>query len=83
MGVQKRVTATEANRNFSALLRRVRAGEEVAITSYGAPVAIMRPAEVVTKARSKSWRTLMARLRRQKPRVIETWTREDLYDRGR
>jgi prevent-host-death family protein len=78
MGIQKRVTATEANRNFSSLLRRVRAGEEVAITSHGKAVVIMKPAEADAEGRSKNWRKLMARLRRQKPRVIEPWTRDEL-----
>jgi prevent-host-death family protein len=38
-----RMTATEAARNFSELLNRVAAGEEVEVTRSGAPVAVIRP----------------------------------------
>lgn len=38
-----RMTATEAARNFSELLNRVAAGEEVELTRSGAPVAVIRP----------------------------------------
>ena len=39
------VTATEANRSFSKLLRAVERGERVEITSHGRIVAIIAPAE--------------------------------------
>jgi prevent-host-death family protein len=39
------VTATEANRSFSKLLRAVERGERVEISSHGRIVAIMAPAE--------------------------------------
>jgi prevent-host-death family protein len=35
----------EAKTNFSALLRRVAAGEEITITSSGKPVALLVPAQ--------------------------------------
>jgi prevent-host-death family protein len=38
-----RVTATEAARNFSALLNRVAAGEEIEVIRSGAQVAVMSP----------------------------------------
>lgn len=38
-----RMTATEAARNFSAVLNRVAAGEEVEVTRSGAPVAVIGP----------------------------------------
>lgn len=38
-----RMTATEASRNFSALLNRVNAGEEVEITRSGEAVAVIGP----------------------------------------
>jgi prevent-host-death family protein len=38
-----RLTATEAARNFSMLLNRVAAGEEVEIVRSGAPVAVISP----------------------------------------
>jgi prevent-host-death family protein len=38
-----RLTATKAARNFSALLNRVAAGEEIEIVRSGAPVAVVSP----------------------------------------
>ena len=38
-----RVTATEAARNFSDVLNRVGAGEEIEIIRNGAPVAVLAP----------------------------------------
>lgn len=38
------MTATEASRNFSDLLNRVAAGDEVELTRSGAPVAVIKPA---------------------------------------
>ena len=38
-----KMTATEASRNFSALLNRVSAGERIEITRAGAVVAVLEP----------------------------------------
>ena len=38
-----RITATEAGRNFSEVLNRVSAGEEIEIVRNGVPVARMSP----------------------------------------
>jgi prevent-host-death family protein len=43
-----RTTATEAARNFSELLNRVAAGEEVELIRNGAPVAVMTPVKGFT-----------------------------------
>jgi prevent-host-death family protein len=40
----KTVSAAEANRQFSRILREVRAGETVLVTSRGEPVAKIVPA---------------------------------------
>ena len=40
-----RISEAEAERDFSALMTRVRAGEEVLIEAEAAPVALLRPAE--------------------------------------
>jgi antitoxin (DNA-binding transcriptional repressor) of toxin-antitoxin stability system len=39
------VSEAEAVRDFSSLLTRVRAGEEIVIEANSAPVAILRPAD--------------------------------------
>jgi prevent-host-death family protein len=38
-----RLSATDVARNFSAVLNRVAAGEEIEITRSGAPVAVIAP----------------------------------------
>ncbi|HST25854.1 MAG TPA: type II toxin-antitoxin system prevent-host-death family antitoxin [Gaiellaceae bacterium] len=38
-----RLTASEVARNFSAILNRVAAGEEIEVTRAGAPVAVIAP----------------------------------------
>jgi prevent-host-death family protein len=78
-----RISAAEANQNFSALLRRAAAGEHVTITSRGKPVAEIGPVreDQGVAAREAARAQLMARLRSQEPRVIGPWTREELYER--
>ena len=55
-----RMTATDAARNFSDVLNRVAAGEEVEVTRSGAPVAVIGPptARLISAER---FRELMAR----------------------
>lgn len=77
------VSAAEANRSFSRLLRAVR--EEQAsftITSHGTPVARLVPVEPEADARKAAWRALMERVRAQPAQNIPiTWTRDELYER--
>lgn len=85
------VTATEANRRFSALLREVAAGRTVLITSRGQVVARLEPdggkadptIEEMMAGRQKAWAELQAfwaELDAQKDRPVYTWNREELYD---
>ena len=53
------MTATEAARNFSELLSRVAAGEELEVTRSGAPVAVVRPVEARLLS-AERFRVLMA-----------------------
>jgi prevent-host-death family protein len=41
--VDDTITATEATRHFSALLRRVKEGNEITVTIHGQPVADIIP----------------------------------------
>ncbi|MDN3565698.1 type II toxin-antitoxin system Phd/YefM family antitoxin [Paeniroseomonas aquatica] len=77
----KTLTAAEANRSFSALLRQAAAGERVVITSHGRPVAEIGPVREDTAAKEAAWEALLARLDTQEPTLIEPWTREELYER--
>ena len=75
------ISASEANRSFSELLRRVSRGESVTVLSRGRPVATISPAQELALSRDAARRLLLARL--QATPVVEPpvrWRREDLYD---
>lgn len=77
------VSAAEANRQFSKLLRAAREGRRVTITSHGEPVAELGPAsEAAAKLekRRAAHRALMAHLKEIQPIIIGPWKREDLYE---
>lgn len=79
--MEEAVSAAEANRNFSQILRHVKEGRTYVVTSHGNPVARIVPAKqsgVVAKAARSA---LMARLRDQPVQIVEhRWSRDDLYD---
>jgi prevent-host-death family protein len=74
------ISAADANRHFSKLLRAVRRGHSYVVTSHGTPVAKIVPVgahdEIMTKART----ALLARLRSQPAVDIGPWTRDELYE---
>ena len=78
----KTVTAADANRQFSALLRRVTQGEQVLITTRGKPVATLAPlAPAHDAAREAARAHLLKRLKSQTSSgVPRNWTRDELYD---
>lgn len=75
------VSAADANRHFSELLRRAAAGETVTITSRGKPVAQIGPVQEDVAAKAAAKDRLMAHLAAQSPTIIGPWTREELYER--
>lgn len=75
------IRATDANRQFSSVLKQVTQGEEVLIVSRGKPVATISPVKVSGKARLAARNLLLKRLRGQKPSGSRNWTRNELYDR--
>lgn len=78
------VTATEANRSFSKLLRAVQRGEKVEITSHGRKIAVLAPAENEEARRARQLAALERLEKRwatQKPIIIGRWTRDELYER--
>ena len=52
------MTATEVARNFSAVLNRVSAGEEIEITRNGAPLAVLVPAHGMFLS-GRRWREIL------------------------
>ena len=77
--MEKAISATEANRKFSEVLRGVRVGHSYVVTSHGRPVARIGPVnEEHDAVRARD--TLLKRLRLQKAIDIGPWTRDELYD---
>jgi prevent-host-death family protein len=75
------VSASEANRSFSALLRKVSQGECVTVLSRGRPVAMISPAHESRQSRLAARQALLARLKGQAAVESSTrWRRDDLYD---
>lgn len=76
-------TAANANRYFSAILRRVTRGQSVTITAHGRPVARLIPVDRADETADAARGLLFARLRAARISKGVRWTRDDLYDRGR
>ena len=75
------ISASEANRSFSSLLRQVAQGERFTVLSRGPPVADISPPSASGEEWRKPRRLLLERLSSQPclaPR--EAWSRADLYD---
>lgn len=75
------MSAAEANRNFSKLLREVQGGRSYLVTSHGRPVARVIPYEgpspELVEARKAHLKELMDR-----PAVdIGPWTRDEIHER--
>ena len=79
----KIVSAADANRHFSQILRDLRGGETVVVTSRGKPVARIEAvceSEQKEAERQKAWEAHIARLRSQTPMNLGTFNRDELYD---
>lgn len=80
--MEKAISAADANRNFSQLLREVREGRSYVVTSHGRPVARISPVRLKQGkvGDSPGWSRLQRRLRKQPVMKIGPWTRDELYD---
>lgn len=79
--MEKTITATEANRTFSEILRDVAKGNAYTITSHGREVArLVPPATDDMAAKERLYRDHMERLRNQPAIDIGPWTRDELYE---
>lgn len=79
-----RISSTEANRNFSKLLARVRKGETAEIMVRGQVVARIEPVSDRDTAseleKQKRWDAFIERLRGQPMLGVPRGTRNELYD---
>ena len=78
--MHKRVTAAEANRNFSAILRDISAGDSVVVTVHGRPVAQILPFDSDSETRNAARIELLARLAVQPALGMPRFSRDDFYD---
>lgn len=82
--MEKSVSAADANRKFSELLRGVRKGRSYVVTSHGEPVAKLVPAEQDARITAGARSSLLGRLKSQRAvkgaKAHRRWTREELYE---
>ena len=74
------ISATDANRRFSELLRTVKKGRSIIVTSHGKPVAKITPVVQDERAAEVARSALFARLRTERAVDVGRWTRDELYD---
>ena len=78
--MDKAVSAADANRRFSELLRTVKTGRSVVVTSHGKPVARISPVIEDDRAAEGARSALFARLYRERVVNSGRWTRDELYN---
>ena len=78
--MNKSVSAADANRRFSELLRTVKKGRSVVVTSHGKPVAKISPVVEDDRAAQGARSALFDRLRRERVVNAGRWKRDELYD---
>ena len=74
------VSAADANRKFSLILRGVREGNSYVVTSHGRPIARIVPAGKHEGVPSAARAALLSRLRRQPVTHAGSWSRDELYE---
>lgn len=78
--MEKPVSATDANRKFSKLLRSVREGQSYLVTSHGRAVARIVPVEKEGRETRGARAALLKRLWSGPVVKIGRWTRDELYE---
>ncbi|MHB1543564.1 MAG: type II toxin-antitoxin system Phd/YefM family antitoxin [Gammaproteobacteria bacterium] len=81
--MEETVSAADANRRFSLLLRGVREGHSYVVTSHGKPVARLIPAGKHDDVAISTRATLLSRLENQPVIHAGRWTRDELYEDNR
>jgi prevent-host-death family protein len=81
--MEEPVSAGDANRKFSQLLRTVREGRSYVVTAHGKPVAKIIPIGKHDQVSAGARTALLARLRSEPVVKIGRWTRDELYEDAR
>ena len=78
--MEKAISAADANRNFSQLLRDVREGQSYVVTSHGRAVARIAPVQEDPASAVKARSSLLSRLRSERVVKVGRWKRDELYE---
>jgi len=78
--MKKAISAGDANRKFSQLLRDVREGQSYVVTSHGKAVARIVPVNQNRPTASGARSSLLRRLRSERVDKIGRWKRDELYE---
>jgi prevent-host-death family protein len=78
--MEKAISAADANRRFSKLLRDVRTGQSYLVTSHGRAVARIAPVGERSATTFRARSSLLKRLRSERVLTIGRWKRDELYD---
>ncbi len=78
--MEKAISAADANRNFSQVLREVREGQSYVVTSHGKAVARIAPFKEDRVTAAKARASLLSRLRAERVVKVGRWKRDELYD---
>lgn len=82
MPMEELISAADANRQFSRLLRGVRKGQSYVVTSHGKPIARIIPADRQPGLAKHARAILLARLEKQPVVEVDRWSRDELYEDG-
>jgi len=77
--VDEAISAADANRKFSLLLRQVREGRSYVVTSHGNPVARIVPVRENGDVAARARLALLSRLEQQPIVNADRWSRDELY----
>jgi prevent-host-death family protein len=77
--MEKAISAADANRKFSQLLRGVKEGQSYVVTSHGRAVARIAPVKE-NRATVSARSALVNRLRSERVTKIGRWKRDELYE---
>lgn len=78
------ISAADANRRFSQILRGVREQHVTyVVTSHGKPVAKITPIDASSGISARAHALLIERLKKQPALNAGHWTRDELYERDK
>ena len=79
---EESMTATNANRHFSTVLRKVEEGHVIEVTNHGRTVAYVVPVSAFKTDREAAKKRLLDYFRRKPGIEIQPWSRDELYEDG-